>query len=150
MSTNLYPFPEQLKQACKLTGARWAVWVARYGLGWEFLCHFGLVKPRQAALAAALRLPETSAWLAGALNSGRTRSRSPGDLAETLGCRRIFAFASPGSPEGTLVGAGDLGKAEQSLFHILALAPPSRAVSAAISSAYLASISLRAASRFRL
>jgi signal transduction histidine kinase len=115
---------EQIKQTCKLTGARWAAWVKRVGDAWKFPVQVGLNRGRRSALDAFLSEPATAAWLAGGLSSGRTRFRNTGLLGEEISCERVFSFGNPQTRSLILVGADDLSREAQAYFRILALQNP--------------------------
>lgn len=121
----------QIKEACRLTGARWGVWLAHDGREWVFSANWGLARARQAALQRLLTEGETSAWLAGALASGRTRWRDAQANADALRCQRIFAFPNVSAHRLLLVGADELQKTAEGLFHVIALTPQAMPLAAA-------------------
>lgn len=116
---------DQLKKTCKLTGVRWATWLQRTEKGWDFSLNCALSKTRQGGLAHFIQLPETAAWLAGALSSDRVRSRATGELATRLGCQRVYVFANLKAQFAILVGANQLTREAQAFFHVLSLNCPS-------------------------
>jgi signal transduction histidine kinase len=122
MIDNLGIFSDQLKEACRLTGSRWAVWLRREGQHWDLLAEVSLRKAQRAALMALIRQPEAGTWLAGALSSGRVRFRSTGAFA-ALNCARVYAFPNAKEPLLILVGADQIDPTAQSFFRILALQP---------------------------
>ena len=126
-------FAEQLRQTCRLTGARWAVWLRRGSSDWSFGVGYALNKAREASLGQLIQQPDVAAWLAGALSSGRTRSRSCRTLGTVLNCERIYVFANPMAQSAILVGAGQLQADAQAFFRILALSRPEEAASPEIS-----------------
>lgn len=65
-----------LKQACALSGASWAARLYCDGDNWHVESTWGLLKREQDAVFAQLE----SAWLNGALASGRSRARKRGDF----------------------------------------------------------------------
>jgi two-component system NtrC family sensor kinase len=114
----------QIKEAIKLTGARWAVWLRRGGQTWEVILSIGLVKTRLSALSKCIRQSDTTAWLSGSLASGRVRSRYAGPSSRDLECQRLYAF--PNKPERTvlLVGADALDALGQGFWRILSQGHP--------------------------
>jgi GAF domain-containing protein len=111
----------QLKEACKLTNARWAVWLERVQDIWQPGEQFNLARTRQKALQAALQVPETAIWLAGTLGSQRVRSRSTGKLAQGLDCQRLYAFSCSPAHAVLLVGAEALDRQGEGIFHLITL-----------------------------
>ncbi len=118
-------FSAQLREACKITRARWAAWLTFAAGGWTIPLQFNLVKSRQASLQEFVKHPETTSWLAGALSSGRIRSRQTGADAPALGCQRVYVFPNVLARCALLVGSDGFEKTAENLFRILALnAPP--------------------------
>jgi two-component system NtrC family sensor kinase len=115
---------KQLKEACKVTGARWALWVEHGSSGWNAGVQYGLSQARQKVLGQFASHSAVTAWLAGALSSGRTRSRAAGSLARSLGCQRIYVFPNIETRCLLLVGAGGLVPASEGLFRTMAYCPP--------------------------
>lgn len=124
MTDQKHLFSDQLKQTCKLTGARWASWLRRTEKGWEFALQDSPSKARQASLISYFQGSKPSAWLSGALSSGRTRSTGAADYAAALDCRRVYAFPCTGAQSVVLVGADDLSNDAQAFFRILAANSP--------------------------
>lgn len=118
-------FADQLKQTCKLTGARWAIWLQRTEKGWEFVAPDSLSKARQASLAGVIQGAKPSAWLSGALSSGRTRSTSAASFGASLDCQRVYAFPCSEARCVVLVGGDELSTEAQSFFRILLANSPS-------------------------
>jgi signal transduction histidine kinase/uncharacterized protein YigA (DUF484 family) len=114
----------QLKETCKATGARWAVWLIHNESGWDFSSRHGLNKTRQAALTNFLAQPGTATWLAGTFSSGRTRFRQTGDYSKDLDCVRVFVFPDLTHHCVLAVGADQLEKYAESFFKILSGYPP--------------------------
>ncbi len=110
-----------LKEACKASGARWTAWLAPGEPDWLFGPNHGLSKSRQKALAEFLADPKTATWLAGALSSGRRRSRATRTFSRRLGCDRVFIFPNPQAQRLLLVGADRMGKTTLGLFHIVSM-----------------------------
>lgn len=113
----------QLKETCRITKARWSVWLRRSLDDWLFGASHGLTNGRRKALEAFISQPDTARWLAGALHSGRMRSRATGKRAKKLGAERIYLFPNSGNGALLLVGANELDKAGRTLFKILGLNP---------------------------
>jgi len=114
----------QLKETCKLTGARWAGWLAHDGEAWSLNVQFALNKARKAVLMEFLGGGEVAAWLAGALSSNRMRSRETGASAEMLGCQRISIFPNQAARKILVVGHDRLDRESDDFWRILALAAP--------------------------
>jgi two-component system, NtrC family, sensor kinase len=109
----------QLKEACKVTGARWAVWLIHKEACWDFKSKHGLSKARQATLSGFISQPATAAWLAGTFSSGRTRFRQTSTYAAGLSCRRVFVFPNVEHHCVLIVGADELDKPSESYFKVL-------------------------------
>jgi two-component system, NtrC family, sensor kinase len=120
----------QLKEACKLTRARWAAWLQLADGQWAFTLSVNLSKGKQSNLLKFLGDPGTATWLAGTLASGRLRSRQTGTYSNVLGCQRLFVLPvaqyriSPTNPSVLLVGIDNLEKPLENIFRILVLNPP--------------------------
>lgn len=114
----------QLRETCKLTGARWAAWLNRTESGWSYGARHGLSKPRQAELDALLQEPKTAAWLAGTFGSGRVRSRQTGRASIDVGCRRLYVFPNLEGRSALLVGADELNKIGEAFFRVLSAYVP--------------------------
>jgi signal transduction histidine kinase len=120
---NTQEWPKQLKDACRLTGARWAAWLVLAQSGWVLGPRYALNKPREDYLTNFIQEKITSTWLGGALSSGRSRSRTMGSYADQMGCERIFLFPNPDANQIIMVGADKFEKTEAGLFRILATFP---------------------------
>ena len=83
----------QLKEACRLSGARWAVWLIYANGQWDYGLRQGLNKTKESALNQLIESPKVSTWLAGALSSGYVRWKKM-DKVE-LDCQRIYLFPNP-------------------------------------------------------
>ncbi len=116
-----------LKETCKLTASRWAVWLIRRQDAWDCGVNHSLSKARQKTLQEHLRENGAAAWLAGALSSRRSRSRDLGSAAERLGCQRLYLFPNTESSVCLLVGADSLSREAEGFFRVLALNPPAAA-----------------------
>ena len=112
----------QLKEACKLTGARWAVWLAHMHDQWDFGPRQGLTKTRQSALAHLVSSNQIQTWLAGALSSGYMRWKKINTSA--LDCQRVYLFPNQEQHKLLIVGSNILDKQSESVFKIMALSPP--------------------------
>ena len=113
----------QLKEACKSTGARWITWLEHGDAGWYFSSESGLNQARQRVLSQFINGPKIAIWLAGALGSGRLRSHATGPRAASLGCLRIFAFPCQSAHRILVVGADGLDTYAENLLRILAMQP---------------------------
>ncbi len=114
-------FTTQLKQASKLSGARWVVWLKRTHESWSLDGKIALSQAKRAALLEFIRQPQTALWLAGAFNSGHTRSRATGPFSTLLGCRRVFVFANLEALGVVIVGADQLSSEQRGFFRVIAL-----------------------------
>ncbi len=81
----------RLKESCRKTGACWAVCLARDDAGWVFDASYKLSRVGQGALLKDVEQTPMAAWVAGALGSGRVRSRSQAEDS-SLGCKKIYLF----------------------------------------------------------
>lgn len=124
MSTQNDFVSKQLDQMCRISGARWAAWVERVGGDWQVIDQARLNRSKQNALIEFLRVSQTTAWLAGSLQTGRLRSRNTTEFKDSLGSQRIFCFAKVKSERILLVGADGLSAENQGFFRILALGEP--------------------------
>ncbi len=132
---NSHPAPSitmQLKEACKLTRSRWAVWLQLIEGRWEFALPTNLSKGKQAVLFDFIGDAENATWLAGTFTSGRMRSRQTGSFSAALGCQRLFVFPSLQKrssyvkpvPSMLLVGADNLEKGSENIFRVLVMNVP--------------------------
>lgn len=128
MADNNLRYERQLKQTCRLTGARWAVWLEPDKSGWDIGVQHALNQTRLAALREFLSQPNTSHWLAGAFSTGRVRSRSTGNQARTLGSERVFIFPNLAEHAVLVVGADQLTRREKEFYRILSESPPFEAI----------------------
>lgn len=117
---------DQLKIACQGTQARWAACYERQLDRWALVLAHNVSRRREEAIEAFLEHDAVSGWAAGALGSGRTRSRASGRHEHPLGCERVFVFPHPERRAILLVGAGDLGSQERTLFRALSRGIPAR------------------------
>ncbi len=125
-------FQEQLKQTCRLTGARWAAWVALVRSEWQIEEQVGLTARRREALSACLEQPTWRSWLGGAVANGRVRSRRvPSEARKALG-ERVYAFPNQQRRGVLLVDGEALDATARRFFKILSLSGPS--VDAAVES----------------
>lgn len=124
MISNWDTIAAQLRGTCKLTSASWAIWLTREGDQWNFYPPEAIGKARRSALRNLITTPPTSNWLAGALSSGRMRSRTTGEFSEQIGCQRIFIFPNAKAKAMILVGADRLAKTQRDFFQVLAITCP--------------------------
>lgn len=110
-STNL------LKEACKLSGARWALWLDNEASGWDFGPRQGLNKARLSAVGDLLASPVITAWMAGALSSGYVRWTKVEN--QKLACQRIYLFPNPENHLILMVGIDKLEKNGENIFKII-------------------------------
>jgi two-component system, NtrC family, sensor kinase len=124
MAAHSFDRQDQLRQICKTTRARWAVWIIRTVAGWEFSFSYGLSKNREAALQTFISQARTAAWLAGAFGSGRLRTRKTGEYSDSLNCQRVYIFPAGQETAGLFIGADQLEKISEGFLKIIALTPP--------------------------
>jgi putative methionine-R-sulfoxide reductase with GAF domain len=119
----------QLKDICRLTHSRWVCWFEKIQLfegagnkiDWTLpSSSYGLNKSKEALLSNLINRPKVSTWMAGALSTGRMRSRNLGDLKECLSCERIFIFPNQEAQKLLVVGADVLTPTGKGFFKVLA------------------------------
>jgi signal transduction histidine kinase len=106
-----------LKEACKLSGARWAIWLDNKNAQWEFGPRQGLNRSRQSILNNLVETPAISSWLAGALSSGYvrwTKAENP-----KLDCQRIYLFPNPAEHLILMIGIDHTDKNSENIFKII-------------------------------
>ena len=113
---------KQLKDTCKLTNAKWAVWVERVGSTWLFRIYHGLNQRKLKALEYIVGDTELNTRLSGGLTTGRTRSFNIIRWEADLGCQIAYMFPDQRSQSVLLVGADKLDKKLQGVFRVLAQA----------------------------
>ena len=119
MTNKLEFFAMQLKDTCRLTNAKWAILLERLDNTWEIAgCH-GLTKSGKSSFVEFIHNPNVSTWLAGALTTGRTRSRQTGTMANSLGCQRVYLFPNQTFRTALLVGANQLDKTSRNFVKII-------------------------------
>ena len=109
----------QLKEACRLTGAKWAALAEREGGQWLICAAHHLSKKKQAALKKFLEQDSMDAWLVGALNEASSRSKSF-SLDAKLDAPRLYIFQVAKTSQALLVGARRLAANHQGLWHLVA------------------------------
>lgn len=117
-------FIDQLKETCKLSGARWATLIGSDAHGWQISSQYGLTKPKIASLRKFLQDSKVDAWLNKASEEGRIRWRKLGDEASVLGCERLFLFIYGEPAYILLVGSDSLDAKAKGFFKILTLGMP--------------------------
>ena len=113
----------QLKEACKASHSHWIAWMELTDAGWKFSLECGITPPRRRALNDFISKEKTSSWLAGALSSGRVRSRKTSPEALELGCQHVYAFPCQLAQRILVVGADGLDTYAENLLRILAMQP---------------------------
>lgn len=113
----------QLREVCKVIGARWITWLDHGDNGWYLSSAYGLNQTRQHAFSDFMSSSKTSAWLAGALGSGRMRSHATALKSIPLGCQRIYAFPCQQTHRILVVGADGLNIYAESLLRLVAMQP---------------------------
>jgi signal transduction histidine kinase len=114
----------QIKEAVKITRARWAAWLRLADGDWIFPLQVNLGKARQSALSDFIRDQNTATWLAGTFSSGRLRSRQTGRFASVLGCQRLYVFPNVREHSVLVVGTDGLEKWAENIFRVLAWNAP--------------------------
>lgn len=109
---------DQLKAACQLTGAAWAVWLVS-GNGWEVIASCKSSRRQVAEIVKWLEQPENSKWLAGILGGKRSRSRLIPEMAD-LPSSKIHPFVDGVTQRIIIVGAEELSGVKRNLWHALA------------------------------
>jgi len=125
MGDRIRIFAAQLREASRCTGVSWAVWLRRTGDQWVISSPTRRNKSWRSSLNDFIFAPQANTWLAGALASGHTRSRSAGNLSQGLGCSQVYAFPNPSEQGLILVGDGHLARQQREFFRVLALGSPS-------------------------
>ncbi len=105
-----------LKEACQITGARWAVLARRRNGRWEIESAVKMRKAAVAALSGWLNRPPVVSWLTSALDEGRANSRP---LPSTLDGGRAFAFPLEDASAAILVGAERLPVPMQKVWRLV-------------------------------
>lgn len=104
-----------------MTGARWAASLAFSKENWRVEGGYGLTRARKLQLNSFINDPAVKHWLAGALGSGRVRSRN---LSRSGGAEgRAFLFPNQVNKGALLVGSADLDRQSKDFFRVLALSP---------------------------
>ena len=116
----------QLKEACRLTGAKWATLAEREGGQWRIRAMHRLSEKRQAALKNLFEQDAMDAWLVGALNEASARSASL-PLDAKLDAARLYVFPVTKTSQALLVGARRLSANQQGVWHLVSgLVTPER------------------------
>jgi signal transduction histidine kinase len=124
MGNHLENNVNQLKTACRLTKARWAVWFRRIENAWVGGIHASLKKDQILAIQTEIARPGAAGWLSGAAANGRARSRSLGSLAAVLGCNKMYAYPAPDGQAVLLVGGDGLTRENAAVFQTLSQINP--------------------------
>ena len=127
---------QQLRLACKSSGARWAAWIyitagTNHTPGpWQIALQEGLTKPWQKALTEFLNQPARHRWISGALSSGRPRWQEINQNEIPLGCGRIYLYPCSGSCQESdqiivlVAGADGLSTQSEATLRMIGLNPP--------------------------
>jgi two-component system NtrC family sensor kinase len=118
------PAEKQLKEACRVTGARWALWVGREAIEWSVGSGYGLSQSRLKKLQSHLKDRKTTIWLAGSLSSSRPRWQALNELTPLLRAARLYIYPKPEAHQLLLVGADQLNHIADRLFRFLATYVP--------------------------
>ncbi len=109
----------QMRSACKLTGSKWALLLKQRNRCWEVVHKAGLTAKMCSQVLRLLNQPDMYSWSAGALNTGRVRSRKLGDRHGELKCRRVTIFPHPKLQVILVVGNDQLDSCARGMFKIL-------------------------------
>ncbi len=109
---------EQLKQACQLTGAKWAALAERQGGQWLIHAAYRLSKTKQAALKNFLTQDSMDAWLIGALSSENQRAASLPSGTKLDGAK-LYVFPIPKTSHALLVGGDRLSASHQGVWRLV-------------------------------
>ena len=107
----------QLKEACKLSGAHWSVWLTFVNGHWEIRPLHGLNRSRQTILSHLLESSKISTWLAGALSNGFVRWKKIGESG--LICNRIYVFPNPEEHLLLIIGIDNLDKKSENFLKVI-------------------------------
>jgi signal transduction histidine kinase len=118
---------EQLKQSCKYSNARWAVWLEPIGSTWELHSQSGLSRARLQWLQSFIQEKKTIVWLAGAFSSRRRRTKDLGETKLHSGCKYLVLFPASSKRQLLLVGTDNLGNNFDAFWRVIALEPPESA-----------------------
>ncbi|MBI1795212.1 MAG: GAF domain-containing protein [Chloroflexi bacterium] len=108
----------QLKEACQLTGALWAVIAEREGGHWLLQSVSNLNKTKQTALTKFLAQETVDAWLLGASEGENSRSASLSD--SKLGAARLYVYPISNSFRAILVAADQQTANAQRIWRLMA------------------------------
>jgi signal transduction histidine kinase len=108
----------QLKEACRLTGAKWAALGERGGGQWLIRDAYHLSKKKQNVLKNVLEQDSMDAWLVGALNEASSRSESL-PLDAKLDAPRLYVFPVAKTSQALLVGVRRLSANQQGVWRLV-------------------------------
>ncbi len=111
---------EQLDFTCQRSKSKWAAWVWFANDAWQLIDCVRLTKNFHNGLDHFLETPGVTAWLGGARQTGRIRSRKTNGLAKSLGCQRIYSFAPLRAEIVLIVGSDGLSADQQATFQFIA------------------------------
>ena len=108
----------QLKESCRLTGAKWAVLAKREGGQWRIDTAYRLSKSKQAVLKNFLSQDSVDAWLVTALNGESSRSKSlPRDAK--LDAAKLYVFPVLKTSHALLIGCRQLSKNARDIWRLI-------------------------------
>ncbi len=108
----------QLKQACQMTGAKWAALAERQGGQWIIHTAYRLSKSKQAALKNFLAQESIDIWLVGVLNGKNNRAASL-PLDAKLDAAKLYVFTIPEASRALLVGGNRLSASHQGVWRLV-------------------------------
>ncbi len=123
MAAHVELLRDQIRLACKGSGAPWAVWVQLSPNRWQIDAQVGLEPEQRAELERVLAQPGTIAWLSSVYANQKRQSRSNSPRLSQSGAGRLYAFPASRlaerEPELLLVG-GQLDRAHMEVFSFIA------------------------------
>jgi signal transduction histidine kinase len=108
-----------LKEACQITGADWAALAERESGRWQLRAAHQVGKTVREALLEQLSRPGVDAWLCGAVNAGRVRSR-PAPQVPGLEQSLLVVYPVANTFTVLLVGAKKMESRFQSIWKMIA------------------------------
>lgn len=114
-------FLKLLNETCKVTEARWAVYLQYSDGYWNFPYQCAIRKNQKTALIEYLRNSKVNTWLSGAMSNHRVRSRDVGEWAARLGCSRLVTIPINVASAILVVGVDQLSKNLEGVWRVVAM-----------------------------
>ena len=108
-----------LKDTSQITGAAWAVCVAKNQSGWDIQGSYRLTKVREKWIQTYLSDAKVDRWIFGAMAGGSSRSRKIDSVPEA-GVRKVDIFPITTSQQVLLVGSNSLESNDKKLWRLIA------------------------------